>query len=136
MPLQDLLALHSKVSNVSPPLTGRDFPPPDVMAELVDLYFVHLNAYFGLLHRPTFERDLNSGLYLRDRGFGTVVLLVCATGSAWAYGSLHGQPCQTPGWQWFDKASSANFSFIARPRLYDIQACAVRSFLSTTLLPP
>nr|VWO98984.1 Aspartyl proteinase [Ganoderma boninense] len=120
----DLFNPQSQVTNASPPFKERDFPPPDAMAELVDRYFVHVNAYIMLLHRPTFERDLRSGLHLRDRGFGAVVLLVCATGSAWAYGSLHAQPRQTPGWQWFDTVSSAHFSLIARPRLYDVQACA------------
>ncbi|PIL33902.1 hypothetical protein GSI_03608 [Ganoderma sinense ZZ0214-1] len=104
---------------------GMRLSPPVRTAELVDGYFGHLNAYFALLHRPTFERDVRSGLHLRDRGFGAVVLLVCAAGSAWAYGSLHAQPRQTPGWQWFDKVSSASFSLIARPRLYDVQACAL-----------
>ena len=125
--VKDLLKLQSRVSNTSPAFREWDFPPPDVMAELADRYFAHLNAYLGLLHRPTFERDVQNGLHLRDRGFGSVVLLVCATGSAWAYGSLHAQPHKTPGWQWFDRVSSANFSLIARPRLYDVQACAVRT---------
>ena len=131
--VKDLLKLQSRVSNTSPAFREWDFPPPDVMAELADRYFAHLNAYLGLLHRPTFERDVQNGLHLRDRGFGSVVLLVCATGSAWAYGSLHAQPHKTPGWQWFDRVSSANFSVIARPRLYDVQACAVRIlFLSVS----
>ncbi|PIL33900.1 transcription factor [Ganoderma sinense ZZ0214-1] len=121
----ELFKISSRESNISPPSKECDFPPPDRMAELVDGYFGHLNAYFALLHRPTFEREVRSGLHLRDRGFGAVVLLVCAAGSAWAYGSLHAQPRQTPGWQWFDKVSSASFSLIARPRLYDVQACAL-----------
>ncbi|KAI1791324.1 fungal-specific transcription factor domain-containing protein [Ganoderma leucocontextum] len=121
----DVLAIPFMASNTVPPFKEQEFPPPDVMAELVDLYFVHLNTYLGLLHRPTFEGELKNGLHLRDRGFGTVVLLVCATGSAWAYGSLHADPRQTPGWQWFDKVSSAEFSLLARPRLYDVQACAL-----------
>ncbi len=118
-------------SAVVPPLKDPDFPPPDVMAELIDLYFDQFNAYLPLLHRPTFESELKSGLHVRDRGFGTVVLLVCATGSAWAYGSLHAEPHQTPGWQWFNKVSLTQYSLIARPRLYDVQVCAVRSFSDT-----
>ena len=123
--LKDLLALHLKASSASPPFKDSDFPPPHAIPELVDLYFIHLNSYLALLHRPTFEREIKNGLHLRDRGFGNVLLLVCATGSAWAHGKLHAQPRETPGWQWFDKASSATFSFMARPRLYDVQACAV-----------
>ncbi|KAI1791326.1 fungal-specific transcription factor domain-containing protein [Ganoderma leucocontextum] len=132
----DVVTVVSMASNAAPPFEDQDFPPPDVMAEFVDLYFAHFNTYLALLHRPTFERDLKSGLHLYDRGFGAVVLLVCATGSAWAYGSLHGEPHQPPGWHWFNKVSSTEFSLLARPRLYDVQACALMAaYVNTTNSP-
>ena len=115
-------------SSLIPPFRDQDFPPPDLMAELINLYFVHFNAYLGLLHRPTFEGDLRAGLHMRDRGFGTIVLLVCATGSTWGHGTPKGEPHEAPGWQWFNKVSTTQYSLLARPRLCDVQACAVRPF--------
>ena len=109
-----------------PPLKDHDFPAPEVMAELIGLYFEHLNTYLPVLHRPTFEREVQRGLHVRDRGFGTIVLLVCATGSAWAFGSLNSAPHQAHGWEWFNKVSLTQYSLLARPRLYDVQVCAVR----------
>ena len=114
--------------SVIPPFKYQDFPPPGTIAELVDLYFTHFNTYLPLLHRPTFERELKSALHVRDRGFGTVVLLVCATGSAWAYHPSDAAPHETPGRQWFNQVSMTQYSLFARPRLYDVQACAVRLF--------
>ncbi|KAF9009903.1 hypothetical protein BDQ17DRAFT_1347115 [Cyathus striatus] len=56
-----------------------NFPPRDLMDELVDAYFEHVNLVLPLLHRPTFKRSIEEGLYLRDDGFGGVVLLVLLT---------------------------------------------------------
>ena len=125
---KDTLAVSAMVSSVVPPLKDADFPPADVLPELVALYFDHFNAFLPLLHRPTFERDVRRGLHVRDRGFGTLVLLVCATGCAWAYGSFHAEPAQAHGWQWFRRVSLTQYSLLARPRLYDVQVCAVRAF--------
>lgn len=41
------------------------FPPLPLMLELAGLYFAHVNKYLPLLHRPTFERNVREGLYLR-----------------------------------------------------------------------
>ena len=130
---KDALAVSAMVSSVVPPLKDADFPPADVMMELVDLYFDHFNNFLPLLHRPTFERDVRRGLHVRDRGFGTLVLLVCATGCAWAYGSFHAEPAQAHGWQWFRRVSLTQYSLLARPRLYDVQVCAVRAFICVIL---
>ncbi|CAE6419539.1 unnamed protein product [Rhizoctonia solani] len=57
------------------------FPPDDLLASLVDLYFTRFNVILPLLHRPTFESQLAQKLHWRDPSFAAVVLLVCANGS-------------------------------------------------------
>ncbi|CAE7232211.1 unnamed protein product [Rhizoctonia solani] len=57
------------------------FPPDDLLASLVDLYFTRFNVILPLLHRPTFEAQLAQKLHWRDSSFAAVVLLVCANGS-------------------------------------------------------
>ncbi|KAJ7051548.1 fungal-specific transcription factor domain-containing protein [Mycena amicta] len=59
------------------------FPPLALMNELVDLYFAQVNMYLPLLHRPTFERGVRDGLFLRNDPFAATVLLVCAVASRW-----------------------------------------------------
>ncbi|KIY60883.1 hypothetical protein CYLTODRAFT_460333, partial [Cylindrobasidium torrendii FP15055 ss-10] len=59
------------------------FPEPELMASLIDLYFVCRNLFIPLLHRPSFESSVAQaqGLHLHDHGFASVVLLVCAIAS-------------------------------------------------------
>ncbi|KZV61983.1 hypothetical protein PENSPDRAFT_658517 [Peniophora sp. CONT] len=81
------------------------FPDPDLMDELVGRYFANINILMPVLHRPTFEDDLRSSLHLRDRTFGSVVLLVCALGSRFSYDRrvLVGgdKTWLSAGWNWF-----------------------------------
>ena len=117
-------------SNIFPAYKENVFPRRDLMHKLIDAYFIHVNTYLALLHRPTFERDVKIGLHLRDRGFGAVLLLVCAIGSALASDSAHSRHSHQPppGFHWFDLVSTTELSLLARPRLFDLQTCAVRSF--------
>ncbi|KAJ1311793.1 hypothetical protein OPQ81_010258 [Rhizoctonia solani] len=73
-PMRDKLA-----TRVSP--QDLWFPPDDLLASLVDLYFTRFNIILPLLHRPTFEAQLEQKLHWKDPSFAAVVLLVCANGS-------------------------------------------------------
>ncbi len=63
---------------VNQPRSQFDFPPPDLRDELLSIYFSDMNVSTPVLHQPSFERDVKDGLHLRDEGFGSVLLLVCA----------------------------------------------------------
>ncbi|TFK88611.1 hypothetical protein K466DRAFT_662196 [Polyporus arcularius HHB13444] len=104
-----------------------DFPEPDLMIRLVDAYFEHFNVYLPLLHRPTLEHDIQRGLHIRDRSFGSVVLLVCAMGAIWTQDHRLPPPPPGvgPGWEWFDQVGHEQWSLLTRPKLHDIQACAL-----------
>ncbi|KAF8990635.1 hypothetical protein BDQ17DRAFT_1433625 [Cyathus striatus] len=62
-------------------INKRSFPPLDLITKLASAYFEHVNLFYPLLHRPTFDRAVENGLYLYDDGFGSVLFLVCAVGS-------------------------------------------------------
>lgn len=64
-----------------PSSTRLEFPPPDIIASMVDSYFTHSNLYFPVLHRPTFQRLLDQNLHRRDYEFGSLLLVVCAIGA-------------------------------------------------------
>ncbi len=99
------------------------------MIRLVDAYFEHFNVYLPLLHRPTLEHDIQRGLHIRDRSFGSVILLVCAMGAIWTqdHRLRPPPPGVGPGWEWFDQVGHEQWSLLTRPKLHDLQACAVRS---------
>ena len=59
------------------------FPPPDLSQELIDLYFLHSNDLFPLLHRPTFDRQWREKLYQRDVWFAAVCMAIFAIASRW-----------------------------------------------------
>ncbi|KAK6969046.1 Zn(2)-C6 fungal-type domain-containing protein [Favolaschia claudopus] len=105
--------------------TSFDFPPQPLMFDLVDLYFTHQNVYIPLLHRPTFEREVSSGLHLRDDAFAATLLLVCAIGSRWSDDPGIVEEGLACGWRWFNQTlkipSSVGEHLFGQPRLYELQ---------------
>lgn len=108
----------------------ENFPPEDLMTELVDLFFERANLFMPLLHRPTFEKGLKDGLHFREEGFGSTVLLVCALGARFSDDPrviLEGSNSQhSAGWVWFRQVQWIKRSLLAPPTLYDLQIAAVR----------
>ncbi|KAF5372055.1 hypothetical protein D9758_005039 [Tetrapyrgos nigripes] len=79
---------HSKLypaMMIKPPFSKSSapyrFPEYDIILSLSDTYFNYISITVPFLHRPTFERAIAEGLYLRDRQFGALVLSVCACGA-------------------------------------------------------
>ena len=102
-----------------------NFPPRELIDHLADKYFENMNNYLPLLHRPTFNRGLNDGLHFRDRPFGAIVFLVCANGSRWSSDSRIPDDGRFPGWTWFQKVEHTRWMVLERPKLEDLQTCAV-----------
>ncbi|KAF7340578.1 Zn(2)-C6 fungal-type domain-containing protein [Mycena sanguinolenta] len=119
------------------PHVGRYvFPPQDLLFSLINLYFVHQNLYFPVLHRPSFERSIADGLHTRDKTtFGAVVLLVCAIGSRFSEDARVNPPGAEPlrrGWEFFDQLLPLHLDHILfeKPTIYDLQYyCLAASFL-------
>ncbi|KAJ7099786.1 fungal-specific transcription factor domain-containing protein [Mycena epipterygia] len=100
------------------------FPESDLLSALVALYFDHMNLYYPLLHRPTFERSIASRLHTRDASFGAVVLLVCAIASRFSDDVRVCPPGAEPlrvGWQYFDQLPHVIDHLFVRPALHHIQ---------------
>ncbi|KAJ7775771.1 fungal-specific transcription factor domain-containing protein [Mycena maculata] len=119
------------------------FPPPDLTAHLINLYFTHMNSYFPLLHRPTFERNVESDTHHKDRGFAGIVLMVCAVASRWSDDPRVMMPTNkrvveqgslTCGWIWFDQVTLGERHLFGHPTLYDLQyyALAVQFLLGSS----
>ena len=104
------------------------------MPVLFHSYFYHFNAYMPLLHEQTFKQRVAEGLHLRDQAFGAVVLLVCANGARMVEDPRVSEDSDRPdGWRWFAQVDTTRWSLLGRPRLEDLQSCAVRGFRRTRI---
>lgn len=106
------------------------FPEPDLLDKLVELYFIHINRFWPLLHRPTFERSLAAALHLTDRAFAAIVLMVCANGARFSDDPrVRVDRDELPyrhGWKWFIQVHRV--SVLRTPNLYDLQKCVLSVF--------
>lgn len=104
------------------------------MQTLIQEYFTEVNAYWPLLHLPSLKKDVEEELYLRDPGFASVLLCICAIGSRYIDDErvfLDGRgERQTPGWKWFRQINVMRQSPWVTPSLYDLQLCSVRVSIS------
>ncbi|KAI0092310.1 fungal-specific transcription factor domain-containing protein [Irpex rosettiformis] len=130
------------------------FPPTDLMDDLISLYFSDYNIYTPLLHLPTFQRQLQEGLHLRDPGFGSVVLMVCALGSrssddprvlldteesnARKRGDVPPEKTYySAGWTWFEQVQKSRLAMSLLPStLYDLQVCYLASIYGWGIQTP
>ncbi|THH12666.1 hypothetical protein EW146_g7482 [Bondarzewia mesenterica] len=119
------------------------FPEPDLMQDVVRLYFENINILIPILHRPTFEKGLADDLHLRDKGFGGVVLLVCATGGRHSNdprvlleGTETSYHRHSSGWKWFSQVSRMRRIAFSPPRLYDLQMSALSVIFLHGCSPP
>lgn len=105
------------------------FPEFELMDSLVDLYFINCNTYTPLLHRQTFEQGIHKGLHLRDEGFASTVLLVCAIGSKFSDDPrVFTEPgnAQSAGWKYFNLVQATRKAIkLSAPTLYDVQVPCV-----------
>ena len=113
-----------------------EFPEQDLLWLLIDNYFLHVNAFLPLLHRPTFENHVSDELHLRDGAFGGVVSLVCALGSRHTDDPRVLLPgtsdLASAGWAWFDQVQLMRNFCLAPASVHEIQSYSVRfkSFLT------
>ncbi|KAL1740261.1 fungal-specific transcription factor domain-containing protein, partial [Schizophyllum fasciatum] len=117
------------------PLT---FPEPELLHRLVTAYLDEVQPIVNILHPPTFLRELQSGLHLRDRFFGSTVLAVCAVAARFANEPstwLDGDPLSA-GWMYFDQINlMRKQSLFEVSSLYEIQCyciCVMYLFGTTT----
>ncbi|KAJ7578637.1 fungal-specific transcription factor domain-containing protein [Mycena floridula] len=117
-----------------------EFPPDDLLASLVDMYFINLNTFQPLLHRPTFERKIAEGEHLDvSSKFGTVVMLVMAVASRFSDDPRVLTPGHdsllSSGWKWFTPVRPVIYGFFdsytQTTNLYDLQAICLSIMFAT-----
>ncbi|KAJ7108806.1 fungal-specific transcription factor domain-containing protein [Mycena epipterygia] len=120
--------------HLSPPEVFRSliFPEPDLLQSLVSLYFSKVNVLICLLHRPTFEKSLASGLHLVDSQFGSTVLGVCAVAAKYSADPqvfLEGTNTGlSSGWKYFRQLQPLNKPLLRSVTLYEAQTLCLCVF--------
>lgn len=127
------------------------FPDADLINSLASLYFTHVNAYFPILHEPSFFRSISLDLHREDRHFGALVLAVCSLGARFSHderiyedgvnqshemGSTHGASEQSIGWKWIRQIQPVRRTFTTPPSLYEIQLYQVYHLGQSSFLSP
>ncbi|EJF59336.1 hypothetical protein DICSQDRAFT_65175 [Dichomitus squalens LYAD-421 SS1] len=111
------------VKDAPPPFT--EFPPEDLLGDLMNLYFREMNDYMPLLHEPTFKQCIKNGLQHHHGAFGGTLLLVCACGARFSDDSrvlLEGtHNTESAGWKWFETVERVYKSYMAPATVYDLQ---------------
>ncbi|KAJ4490959.1 fungal-specific transcription factor domain-containing protein [Lentinula aciculospora] len=121
-------------------LLPYQFPPEDLITDLVNLYFTQLNPLLPLLHRPSFLRCVAEGLHRKDRHFGGLLLAVCALGARFSDDNRvfedYTTSEQSIGWKWIRQIQPLKHSFDEPPSIYEIQLyTAYILFVGTTTTP-
>lgn len=108
------------------------FPEEDLMTELVDLYFSHVNNFIPFLHRPTFMKLLAQKTHLHDAKFGRLLLVFFAVAARYSDDPrvlLDGTDSPySRGWKWYQQAlASLRPCLYMSVTLHEIQLIAVNT---------
>ncbi|KAF5364444.1 hypothetical protein D9758_010672 [Tetrapyrgos nigripes] len=98
-----------------------EFPDQETLRVLIDVFFTEVNLYDPLLHRPSFEHSLESGLHLRNAAFGALVLIICARASVYANRQYPRGDARSSGWVWYNQIPLDKFVFNEPLSLYHLQ---------------
>ncbi|KAJ7578583.1 fungal-specific transcription factor domain-containing protein [Mycena floridula] len=122
-----------------------EFPPDDLMASLIQLYFANIHIFLPLLHQPTFERKIAEGEHLDVTSkFGTIVMLVMAVASRFSddprvLARGYGSPLSS-GWEWFAPVRPVLYGFVdcytQTTSLYDLQATCLSAMYTVGTFSP
>ncbi|KAK7033440.1 fungal-trans domain-containing protein [Favolaschia claudopus] len=115
------------------------YPPSDLMASLVTIYFDTVHPTHPIIHRPSFERALAEGLHLTDPDFGGTLLAVLSLASRYTndcrvFVNMDSTASLSAGWKFAIQVQLMPRIF--EPTLYEIQTYALLSlFLFGSSVP-
>lgn len=104
-----------------------EFPEEDLMHDLVDLYFRHVNRVFPVIHEASFRLRFTDNLHKRDRRFGHLLLSVLAVASLYSTDQRTTEDVEgiaIPGQRFFEQVKDWNKT-LAAAALSDLQSAFV-----------
>ncbi|KAJ7758566.1 fungal-specific transcription factor domain-containing protein [Mycena maculata] len=113
------------------------YPPRDLIASLLKLYFAHVHPSLPVLHRPSFEQDVAEGLYLKDSKFGATLLVALALASRYSDDPrvlVDGETTLSAGWKFIAQVQIVRRYF--DPTLHEVEFyCLMTMFSLGTSAP-
>ncbi|KAF8181238.1 fungal-specific transcription factor domain-containing protein, partial [Mycena galopus ATCC 62051] len=116
----DILPWEKEQYDMRPPYV---YPPDDLIASLLDLYFNFVHPTIPILHRPSFEHSVGDGLHLTDSDFGGTLLSVLAVASRYSKDPrvfMDGDRSLSSGWKFASQLGILRRR--ANPSIYEVQA--------------
>ncbi|SJL11564.1 uncharacterized protein ARMOST_14969 [Armillaria ostoyae] len=104
------------------------YPDNDLIRNLVAIYFETINPIIPILHRPTFEKNIDEGLHSQDYNFGAALLLVLAVASQYSDDPrVLADPSSklSSGWRFFEQVHIFKVAICAPPGLYELQVAVL-----------
>ncbi|KAG7094859.1 hypothetical protein E1B28_005667 [Marasmius oreades] len=115
------------------------FPDVDLIFHLVALYFDKFQLSIKMLHRPSFERNVFEGLYIRNRAFGALLLTVCGLAARYSDDPrvlIEGGGELSAGWKWINQLRPfeiLSWDAETGPSVHELQAlCNYIMFIQPT----
>ncbi|KAF8176117.1 fungal-specific transcription factor domain-containing protein [Mycena galopus ATCC 62051] len=108
-----------------------NYPPDDLIASLLDLYFNFVHPTIPILHRPSFERSVANGLHLTDSDFGGTLLSVLGIASRYSNDPrvfVDGGVSLSSGWKFINQIRILPKSFA--PTIYEVQMYCLMAIYS------
>ncbi|KAJ7696002.1 fungal-specific transcription factor domain-containing protein [Mycena rosella] len=113
------------------------YPPSNLIASLLDLYFKNVYPILPVVHRPTFERHVAEGLHLKNTQFGAMLLAVLGVASRYSNDPrvfVDGDVSLSAGWKFVKQVQIVRKSFI--PTLHDVQFYCLMTLFSVGTSAP
>ncbi|KAF7299153.1 Fungal-trans domain-containing protein [Mycena indigotica] len=97
------------------------YPEPNLLYDLLQLYFAYVHPTLPILHRPSFERSVSEGLHHKDPQFGAMLLAVLAVASRFSDDPrvfVDGQSTLSSGWRFIAQIPVVRKFF--EPNIYEV----------------
>ncbi|KAJ7782330.1 fungal-specific transcription factor domain-containing protein [Mycena maculata] len=107
------------------------YPATDLIDSLVELYFTNVHPILPVLHRPSFEKSVAEGLYLKNQKFGVTLLAVLAVASRYSDDPrvyVDGETSLSSGWKFIAQVEIARRSL--QPTIDEVQFCFLMTVFS------
>jgi len=111
-----------------------DFPPQDLLNELIDIHFRISHCTMPIIHEPRFRKRVQEGLHRQDLQFGRLVMMMCALSSRDSDDPRVLVPWQmeySAGWTYYKQVHIVHNGMFEPSGLCELQMYCVRLWDST-----
>lgn len=114
-----------------------DFPPGDLLQDLIDIHFRTSHCTMPVVHEPKFRKNVQERLHHYDLQFGKLVMMMCALASRDSDDPrvlLPGEKESSAGWKYYEQVEIVRKSMFEPPELHELQMYCVSAESSNSRL--